>query len=83
MLCHVADLAGQDSPQLWRRYLPLLLQSLRPSQIPLDVAPLTEEQTRTALAGAPGVPRRAPYRHRQEYTSDPDATVDTTRASAI
>lgn len=83
MLCHVADLAGNDSPQLWRRYLPLLLQSLRPSQIPLDVAPLTEEQTRTALAGVTRVPRRAPDRRRQEYTSDPEATVDTTRASAI
>jgi AcrR family transcriptional regulator len=50
MLCSVADMAGEDSPDLWRRYLSLCLDGLRPSTSPLGVAALSEAEFRTAMA---------------------------------
>lgn len=38
MLCTVSDASGERSPQLWRRYLPMLLQGLRPDGAALPVA---------------------------------------------
>ncbi|MGI8679193.1 MAG: TetR/AcrR family transcriptional regulator [Jatrophihabitans sp.] len=49
MLCTVADLAGDVAPDLWRRYLPMLLDGLRPGTT-LPVAPLPEAVLRKAMA---------------------------------
>jgi AcrR family transcriptional regulator len=48
MLCQVADLGGESAPDLWRRYLPTLLASLRPDGPPLPGMPLTDEQFQIA-----------------------------------
>lgn len=48
MLCTVADLAGDTSPELWRRYLPILLDGLRPGAA-LPVPPISEETLRAAM----------------------------------
>lgn len=49
MLCTVADLSGEAAPELWRRYLPMLLAGLRPGP-QLPVAPLGEAVFRQAMA---------------------------------
>jgi AcrR family transcriptional regulator len=49
MLCTVADMAV-DSPQLWRRYLSILLDGLRPGGTPFTVGPLTDLEFREAMA---------------------------------
>lgn len=51
MLCTVADIGGDASPTLWRRYLPMLLDGLRPGT-PLAEPPISEVQMRAALASA-------------------------------
>jgi AcrR family transcriptional regulator len=48
MLCTVADVTAEVAPDLWRRYLPVLLDGLRPGQ-ELPVPPLEEEALRTAM----------------------------------
>lgn len=49
MLCTVADVTGQASPDLWRRYLPMLLDGLRSgSQLP--VPPVPEDVLRKAMS---------------------------------
>lgn len=48
MLCGVADLAGDVTPELWRRYLPTLLAGLRPDGPPMCGTPLTDEQFQDA-----------------------------------
>ncbi len=52
MLCQAADLAGAESPQLWRRYLAVVLDGLRAgaSADPLPIAPLSENAFRSAMA---------------------------------
>lgn len=52
MLCQTADLAGDESPQLWRRYLTVVLDGLRAgtSSEPLPVEPLTEAAFRSAMS---------------------------------
>lgn len=50
MLCLVADIAGDDAPGLWRRYLPAQLASLRPGGADESVPPMNEEQFRAAMA---------------------------------
>jgi AcrR family transcriptional regulator len=50
MLCVVADVAGDADPQLWRRYLPILLAGLRPDGPELPVAPLPDDVMRKAMA---------------------------------
>jgi AcrR family transcriptional regulator len=51
MLCTVADVTADAQPDLWRRYLPMLLDALRAGACtPLPVPPITEEQLRTAMA---------------------------------
>jgi AcrR family transcriptional regulator len=42
MLCTVAEASGGRSPHLWRRYLPILLQGMRPGGAALPVPPLVE-----------------------------------------
>jgi AcrR family transcriptional regulator len=49
MLCAAADLTGDEAPQLWRRYLAVCLEGLRPSPIPLPEQALTEAQLRLAM----------------------------------
>jgi len=50
MLCTVADMAGEASPELWRRYLDLLLDGLRPGGTPFTTRALTDAEFRTAMA---------------------------------
>ena len=49
MLCTVADATGHRSPLLWRRYLPTLLQGLRPGGAALPVPPLPQGELRAAV----------------------------------
>ena len=49
MLCTVADMAA-GSPDLWRRYLTILLDGLRPGGTPLTTPPLTAPEFRAAMA---------------------------------
>jgi AcrR family transcriptional regulator len=50
MLCVVADVAGDADPDLWRRYLPIMLAGLKPSGPALPVPPLSDEAMRTAMS---------------------------------
>jgi hypothetical protein len=52
MLCTVTDAGTVQSPYLWRRYLPILLEGLRRDTAPMPVAALTPEQLRAALGRA-------------------------------
>jgi AcrR family transcriptional regulator len=49
MLCTVADVTGDRAPDLWRRYLPMLLAGLRPGA-PLPVPPLSDAVFREAMS---------------------------------
>ncbi|OMQ15340.1 hypothetical protein A7K94_0210220 [Modestobacter sp. VKM Ac-2676] len=44
MICAVAELAEGTAPEVWRRYLALLLPGLRPGGPPLPVAALSADQ---------------------------------------
>ena len=48
MLCEVSDVAGDLSPDMWRRYLPTLLAALRPDGPELPGRPLDEDEFRKA-----------------------------------
>jgi AcrR family transcriptional regulator len=48
MLCTVADVTADSAPDLWRRYLPALLDGLQ-SDTPLPVSAIDEDDLRTAL----------------------------------
>ena len=37
------------APQLWRRYLPILLEGLRPGAVALPVPPIAEDALRAAM----------------------------------
>jgi AcrR family transcriptional regulator len=50
MLCTVADVAAEADPQLWRRYLPILLAGLRPDGPGLPVPALNEDVMRKAMS---------------------------------
>lgn len=49
MLGTVADVGGDASPQLWRRYLPLLLAGLRPGGPELSEPPIGLDELRHAM----------------------------------
>ncbi len=49
MLCLVADITGDVAPELWRRYLPILLDGLRPGAVELPVPPIAEDALREAM----------------------------------
>jgi AcrR family transcriptional regulator len=49
MLCTITDACVEQSPYLWRRYLPTLLDGLRPGGAPMPVTALSGEQLREAL----------------------------------
>jgi AcrR family transcriptional regulator len=48
MLCMVADVTGDASPELWRRYLPMMLDGLRSGAAP-SVPPLSDDLLRKAM----------------------------------
>lgn len=48
MLCTVADITGDAAPDLWRRYLPMLLDGLR-TGTELPVPPVPEDVLRKAM----------------------------------
>ncbi|HEY3714430.1 MAG TPA: TetR/AcrR family transcriptional regulator [Jatrophihabitantaceae bacterium] len=50
MLSALTDLTSDENPQLWRRYLPMLLDGLRPGGTPLPVAPLSVDQLTRAMS---------------------------------
>lgn len=50
MLCTVADVAGDTAPDLWRRYLALCMEGLKPGGTTLPAAALSEPDFRTAMA---------------------------------
>jgi AcrR family transcriptional regulator len=62
MVCAVADMAGDDSPQLWRRYLTICLDGLRPGGTPFPAQALSEPQFRKALAAHK---QKSPIHHEQ------------------
>ncbi|GAB2480182.1 TetR/AcrR family transcriptional regulator [Jatrophihabitans fulvus] len=49
MLCAVSEVYGGQSPDVWRRYVPILLDGLRPGA-PLPVPPLDDEATKRAFS---------------------------------
>lgn len=50
MLCTVAEISGDANPELWRRYLTLALDSLKPGGSRLPVKALDEQAMREAMA---------------------------------
>jgi hypothetical protein len=50
MLCTVADVTGDVAPDLWRRYLPMLLDGLRAGS-PLPLPALSQDDFRRAMVG--------------------------------
>jgi AcrR family transcriptional regulator len=51
MLCTVAEASGGRNPHTWRRYLPMLLQGLRPGGAPMPAPPMAQSQ-HTAMLSA-------------------------------
>lgn len=49
MLCTVADIAGDQAPDMWRRYLPMLLDGLRPGGAELPAPAIGSDTFRTAM----------------------------------
>ena len=49
MICSIADLAGNDHPELWRRYLDLCLAGLKPGGPRFAVAALSDDDFRAAM----------------------------------
>lgn len=49
MACAVADVASDSAPDLWRRYLAMCLEGLKPSPDVLPVPALNEREFRTAM----------------------------------
>jgi len=50
MLCTVAEANGGRSPYVWRRYLPMLLQGLRPGGAPMPAPPMASNQPSAMLS---------------------------------
>jgi AcrR family transcriptional regulator len=50
MACSVADVACDVAPQLWRRYLAMCLDGIRPGGDPLPGPPLSDREFRQAMA---------------------------------
>ena len=50
MLCAVTEVAGEADPELWRRYLAMTLDGIRPGGSTLPVPALDEQVMRTAMA---------------------------------
>jgi len=50
MLCAVADVAADADPQLWRRYLAIMLAGLKPDGPEMPVVALTEDSMRKAMS---------------------------------
>ncbi len=52
MLCTITDASGARGPRLWRRYLPILLQGMRPGGAALPVVPPVPHELSTATMSA-------------------------------
>jgi AcrR family transcriptional regulator len=50
MVCAVADVGGDTAPEIWRRYLAMCLEGLKPGASTLPVGPLSESAFRKAMA---------------------------------
>jgi AcrR family transcriptional regulator len=50
MLCTVADIGGEQHPQLWRRYLALCLEGIKPGTAKPAVKALDEAEIRRAMS---------------------------------
>jgi AcrR family transcriptional regulator len=50
MVCALLDAGGDESPEIWRRYLAVCLEGLKPGESPLPMTPLSEPQFRKAMA---------------------------------
>jgi AcrR family transcriptional regulator len=50
MLCTVADIGGEEHPELWRRYLALCLEGIKPETAKPPVKALDEAQVRRAIS---------------------------------
>jgi AcrR family transcriptional regulator len=50
MVCAVVEVGGDTAPDLWRRYLAICLDGLKPGGTPLPVAPLSDPDFRKAMA---------------------------------
>lgn len=59
MFCAVGDLGGDARPDLWRRYLPLVLDGLHPGGPDLPVDPLSAQEYIAASVAAHGRPPAA------------------------
>jgi AcrR family transcriptional regulator len=49
MLCTIADTSVEQSPYLWRRYLPMMLAGLRAGAAPMPVPALTPDELHATL----------------------------------
>jgi AcrR family transcriptional regulator len=49
MICAVADVGGDTAPDIWRRYLAMVLEGLKPAAGPLAMPPLSEPEFRKAM----------------------------------
>ena len=49
MICSIADIAGTPHPDLWRRYLDLCLEGLKPGAAKFSVPALSEDDFRAAM----------------------------------
>jgi AcrR family transcriptional regulator len=63
MLCAVADISSDSEPELWRRYLAVCLEGLKPDTPRLPVAALDEAQMRKAMANHKGGLSNDPAAH--------------------
>ena len=59
-MCTITDASAGQSPYLWRRYLPMMLDGLRNPTAPMSIPALTPEQLDDALRGARRRPNRIP-----------------------
>jgi AcrR family transcriptional regulator len=50
MVCAVADVGGDTAPDIWRRYLAMCLEGLKPGAAALETPPLSEPEFRKAMA---------------------------------
>jgi AcrR family transcriptional regulator len=50
MICSVVEVAGDMNPDVWRRYLAMCLEGLKPAAVALPVAALSDPDFRKAMA---------------------------------
>jgi len=55
MFCSLADIIDDENSELWRRFLPMMLEGLKPGGTALPVLGLTADQLQVAIAKQKGV----------------------------